>query len=160
MLLSIFALQKIGAIAGLVNPGLVGIQLAHCINLTGSVKCFAGEEIISNVLAIKDDIDLSEENIFWVADQRNSERPSVMEDIFSVLDGYDTSNMDNIKTVRAGDTGFYIFTSGTTGLPKEARIGHRRLMSAGYAFSKIGVLAKPGDRMYLCLPLFHGTGFV
>ena len=47
MLLSIFALQKIGAIAGLVNPGLVGIQLAHCINLTGSVKCFAGEEIIS-----------------------------------------------------------------------------------------------------------------
>ena len=90
MLLSIFALQKIGAIAGLVNPGLVGIQLAHCINLTGSVKCFAGEEIISNVLAIKDDIDLSEENIFWVADQRNSERPSVMEDIFSTLDGYDT----------------------------------------------------------------------
>ena len=160
MLLSIFALQKIGAIAGLMNPGLVGIQLAHCINLTGSVKCFAGEEIISNVLAIKDDIDLSEENIFWVADQRNSERPSVMEDIFSILDGYDTSNTGNIKTVRAGDTGFYIFTSGTTGLPKAARIGHRRLMSAGYAFSKIGVLAKPGDRMYLCLPLFHGTGFV
>ena len=33
-------------------------------------------------------------------------------------------------------------------------------MSAGYAFSKIGVLAKPGDRMYLCLPLFHGTKFM
>jgi len=160
MLVSIFALQKIGAIAGLVNPSLVGSQLAHCIRLTKSVKCFAGEEIANNVMELGNQIDLAPADIFWVADQRSSECPEGMEDIFSTLHRYETSNMTNVQSVRAGDTGFYIFTSGTTGLPKAARIGHRRLYSAGYGFSKIGVLAKPGDRMYLCLPLFHGTGFV
>ena len=160
MLVSIFALQKIGAIAGLVNPSLVGSQLAHCIRLTKSVKCFAGEEIANNVMELGNQIDLAPADIFWVADQRSSECPEGMEDIFSTLHRYETSNMTNVQFVRAGDTGFYIFTSGTTGLPKAARIGHRRLYSAGYGFSKIGVLAKPGDRMYLCLPLFHGTGFV
>ena len=160
MLVSIFALQKIGAIAGLVNPSLVGSQLAHCIRLTKSVKCFAGEEIANNVMELASQIDLAPADIFWVADQRSSECSEGMEDIFSTLHRYETSNMTNVQSVRAGDTGFYIFTSGTTGLPKAARIGHRRLYSAGYGFSKIGVLAKPGDRMYLCLPLFHGTGFV
>ena len=63
MLAGIMALQKIGAIAGMVNPGLVSAQLAHCINITKSVKCLAGEEIFANVLDVRPDLDMDDTDI-------------------------------------------------------------------------------------------------
>ena len=160
MLAAIIALQKIGAIAGMVNPGLVGAQLAHCINVTKSVKCLAGEEIFSSVMDVRANLDMEDTDILWVADLRESPRPEPMEDIMGVLEQYPTTNLEDTKTILAGATGFYIFTSGTTGMPKAAKVGQRRLLTAGNSFSKVGVRAKPTDRMYLCLPLFHGTGFI
>ena len=160
MLACIIALQKIGAIAGMVNPGLVGAQLAHCINVTKSVKCLAGEEIFSSVMDVRAGLDMEDKDILWVADLRESSAPEPMEDIMSHLQQYPTTNLEDTKTILAGATGFYIFTSGTTGMPKAAKVGQRRLLSAGGAFSKAGVRAKPSDRIYLCLPLFHGTGFI
>ena len=160
MLACIIALQKIGAIAGMVNPGLVGAQLAHCINVTKSVKCLAGEEIFSSVMDVRADLDMEDKDILWVADLRESSAPEPMEDIMSHLQQYPTTNLQDTKTILAGATGFYIFTSGTTGMPKAAKVGQRRLLAAGGAFSKAGVRAKPSDRIYLCLPLFHGTGFI
>ena len=160
MLAGIMALQKIGAIAGLVNPSLTGTQLAHCINITESVKCLAGEEIFSNVVDIKSDLQMDDADILWVADGREATAPDMMEDIMAELPNYPISNLEDTKTILAGSTGFYIFTSGTTGMPKAAKVGQRRLLAAGTPFSKVGVRAKPTDRMYLCLPLFHGTGFI
>ena len=76
MLASIIALQKIGAIAGMVNPGLVGAQLAHCINVTKSVKCLAGEEIFGSVLDVRSDLDMDDSDVLWVADLRKDQRQS------------------------------------------------------------------------------------
>ena len=160
MLAGTMALQKIGAIAGMVNPGLVGAQLAHCINITKSVKCLAGEEIFGSVLDVRTELDMDDTDILWVADSREESAPEPMEDIMAQLEQYPTTNLDDTKTILAGDTGFYIFTSGTTGMPKAAKVGQRRLLAAGMSFSRAGVRAKPNDRMYLCLPLFHGTGFI
>jgi citronellyl-CoA synthetase len=160
MLASIIALQKIGAIAGMVNPGLVGAQLAHCINVTKSVKCLAGEEIFNSVEDVRADLEMADADILWVADKREGAVPEPMEDIMANLDSYSRANLEDTKTILAGDTGFYIFTSGTTGMPKAAKVGQRRLLAAGSSFSKAGVRAKPSDRIYLCLPLFHGTGFI
>ena len=160
MLAGTMALQKIGAIAGMVNPGLVGAQLAHCINITKSVKCLAGEEIFGSVLDVRTELDMDDTDILWVADSREESAPEPMEDIMAQLEQYPTTNLDDTKTILAGDTGFYIFTSGTTGMPKAAKVGQRRLLAAGMSFSRAGVRAKPKDRMYLCLPLFHGTGFI
>ena len=160
MLVAILACQKIGAIAGMVNPALTGPQLAHCINITDSVKCLAGEEIFQSVLDVCPDLKMKDSDILWVADTREGTAPEAMEDIMPALVSYSTDNLEETKAVLAGDTGFYIFTSGTTGMPKAAKVGQRRILAAGSSFSKVGVRAKPSDRMYLCLPLFHGTGFV
>ena len=160
MLAGIMAVQKIGAIAGLVNPALAGAQLAHCINITKSVKCLAGEEAFSNVLDVRADLDMGDKDILWVADLRESSPPEPMEDIMAQLKQHPTTNLEDTKTILAGATGLYIFTSGTTGMPKAAKVGQRRILAAGSSFSEIGVRAKPSDRIYLCLPLFHGTGFM
>jgi fatty-acyl-CoA synthase len=57
------------------------------------------------------------------------------------------------------DTALYIFTSGTTGFPKAARISHARVMQWSYWFAgMMDVL--PEDRMYNCLPMYHSVGGV
>jgi fatty-acyl-CoA synthase len=57
------------------------------------------------------------------------------------------------------DRALFIFTSGTTGLPKAANINHFRLMLAANAFA--GVMnTGPHDRMYDCLPMYHTSGGV
>ena len=55
------------------------------------------------------------------------------------------------------DRAFYIFTSGTTGLPKAANISHMRMLFMMYGFA--GALdANERDRMYNVLPLYHTAG--
>jgi fatty-acyl-CoA synthase len=57
------------------------------------------------------------------------------------------------------DKALFIFTSGTTGLPKAANINHFRLMLAANAFA--GVMnTGPDDCMYDCLPMYHTSGGV
>ena len=56
------------------------------------------------------------------------------------------------------DVALYIFTSGTTGLPKAATYKHQRLVTAANLLGKLTLRPKPGDRLYLCLPIYHITG--
>jgi fatty-acyl-CoA synthase len=57
------------------------------------------------------------------------------------------------------DKALYIFTSGTTGLPKAANINHFRLMLAANGFA--GVMnTGPDDVTYDCLPMYHTVGGV
>jgi fatty-acyl-CoA synthase len=56
-------------------------------------------------------------------------------------------------------TALYIFTSGTTGLPKAARVSHHRVMQWSHWFA--GMMdTSSQDRMYNCLPLYHSVGGV
>ena len=66
---------------------------------------------------------------------------------------------DNPQTaaVRLGDPCFYVFTSGTTGLPKAAVIKHVRWVKAMGAFGLMALGFKPGQVLYNVLPFYHGT---
>ncbi|HTZ70224.1 MAG TPA: long-chain-acyl-CoA synthetase [Acetobacteraceae bacterium] len=60
---------------------------------------------------------------------------------------------------RPRDTALLIFTSGTTGLPKAAKLSHGKILEWSFWFA--GMLdAGPADRLYDCLPLYHSTGGV
>ncbi len=59
----------------------------------------------------------------------------------------------------ARDAALLIFTSGTTGLPKAARITHARILEWGGWFAGM-MNATEADRLYDCLPLYHSTGGV
>ena len=63
------------------------------------------------------------------------------------------------RNVTVDDLALLIFTSGTTGLPKAAKVSHRRILSWGSWFAGL-MDAKPEDRLYNCLPLFHSVGGV
>jgi fatty-acyl-CoA synthase len=56
--------------------------------------------------------------------------------------------------VTVSDCALLIFTSGTTGMPKAAKVSHRRILSWAGWFAGL-MDARPDDRLYDCLPLFH-----
>jgi fatty-acyl-CoA synthase len=57
------------------------------------------------------------------------------------------------------DRALYVYTSGTTGLPKAASVSHYRLMQWSHWFAGL-MNTRPEDRMYDCLPLYHSVGGV
>jgi citronellyl-CoA synthetase len=59
-----------------------------------------------------------------------------------------------------GQTALYIYTSGTTGLPKAAVMSNRRYLMSADMSGVAGLKTKPGNRIYLCLPLYHATGLL
>ncbi|NJN53112.1 MAG: long-chain-acyl-CoA synthetase, partial [Gammaproteobacteria bacterium] len=59
-----------------------------------------------------------------------------------------------------GDNAFYVYTSGTTGLPKAAVMSQRRFLATCAVSHKLGLRLAPTDRLYLCLPLYHATGLM
>jgi fatty-acyl-CoA synthase len=59
--------------------------------------------------------------------------------------------------ITAKDVALYIFTSGTTGLPKAAKVTHMRAQMYMRGFVA-ATNARPTDRVYNALPLYHATG--
>src|SRR5438105_13473515 len=54
----------------------------------------------------------------------------------------------------AGDSIIIIITSGTTGRPKAVMQTHGNYVLTGEGYAH-WVELRPGERLYLCLPLFH-----
>ena len=61
--------------------------------------------------------------------------------------------------IKESDPVIFIFTSGTTGLPKAAKISSTRMMMMTVPFRVMGYL-DIGSRIYCCLPLYHAAGGV
>jgi len=59
----------------------------------------------------------------------------------------------------AGDDLFYIFTSGTTGFPKPARMSHMRFLAIGDGMAGVAGY-RAADVLYCPIPLYHGAGGV
>ncbi len=162
MLAATLAVTKIGAVAALINTSLQGKQLVHCLVATHSRKCLVGEELTESVEEIRTELPYSNQDYLWIPDEGNkldtSSCPSWATNLLPLLAHVSDSNPLDTLQVKAGEKALYIFTSGTTGLPKAAIIYHRRFLAAATIFGKIGLRTSPGDRIYLCLPLYHATG--
>jgi fatty-acyl-CoA synthase len=59
--------------------------------------------------------------------------------------------------VLAKDKAFYIFTSGTTGMPKASVMTHYRWLRALAGFGGLGMRLRTDDTLYCCLPLYHNN---
>jgi citronellyl-CoA synthetase len=158
MLACIIAVAKLGAATGLINTSLTGRPLIHCITTTESKKCIVGEELLGSIVEVKDELGLADADFLWVKDLGKAACPEWACDLGAGLEKMPTSNLPETLDISAGEKGLYVFTSGTTGLPKAAVILHRRFLSAAEPYARIGFRAKPEDRLYLCLPLYHFTG--
>lgn len=158
-ILSMLALVKLGASASLVNNSLTGAALVHCIKATNVSRCIVGEERTEVLAEVLNDLDLvADRNCFWFPDKGGASMPAWAVDAPAEMEAMSRENLEVTCGVTAGENALYIFTSGTTGLPKAAVVLHRKILAAGQGMGRLGFRIKPEDRLYLCLPIYHITG--
>ena len=157
----VLALNKLGAISALINTNLTKQSLVHCINVVESKKIIFGEELLDSVDEIKTNLSLQSPNdFFFVPDKKAINCPNWAFLLESEKQKESSVEPVNSSGVTIGSTAFYIFTSGTTGLPKAANVSHRRFLLAAGMSANYLLRIKERDRMYNCLPLYHGTGLM
>ncbi len=161
------ALAKIGAIAALVNTNQRGGVLLHSFTVAKCAAMVIGEEHWDAFLKVAKSVKVPVERRFWVADAPNSAgcgpldevpAPEVPADCVDLgAASFDLARENPVWTqaVRLGDPCFYIFTSGTTGLPKASVMTHMRWTKAGSAYGEAMLALTPDDCIYAPLPLYH-----
>ena len=160
-IISILALNKIGAIGVLINTSLTGKPLIHCINSSDSKKCIVGAELAASLEDVLDEININDkEDIYWIEDGDRFICPEWALSLKPLLDDSKDENLAITNMVTAKDTAFYIFTSGTTGVPKAALFPNSKIIAASMNISKGGYRINDSDCMYNCLPLYHSTGLM
>ena len=149
-----YGLSKVGVATALINNQLTGAALAHCLNISQAMHCIVDSETSPCFEDVKGQLERHMHQ--WVLGPVHGEQ----RDLVKALKSCSQLRPDR-ETARDGivakDTALYIFTSGTTGLPKAARITHMRaqLYMRGFAGS---TGSKETDRIYVTLPLYHATG--
>lgn len=163
LLATVLGLAKIGVISALVNTSQSGKILAHSINLVQPIAVIAGEECAQAVAEIKTDLLIAADRFYWFADQYTLLDPGQAPQGFNNLSllsmQFPKFNPPTTHSVKGKDGLFYLYTSGTTGLPKAVIFSNSRWTLAYGTYGHILNL-NVNDVMYCTLPLYHATGMV
>ena len=158
-LATLIALNKLGVIAALINTNLSGRPLIHCIKITGSRMCIFGEEQLESIAQVRSEPELAGiENWLFITDKGQEPCPAWAMNLDEEAADEDGANPAQTGQNTLADIALYIYTSGTTGLPKASVISNRRFLLSSALSYKGGLKCKETDCIYLCLPLYHGTG--
>jgi len=153
--------NKIGVTAGLINTNLTGKPLIHCITVTHSKKCIFGSEVSGALNEVKDELGLTEgEDYFEMPDGGRDTTSNWAKNLAEGAASASSENPEETSLITLGEVALYIFTSGTTGLPKAAVLSNRRYLTSADMAAMAGFKCTEQDRMYICLPLYHGTGLM
>lgn len=162
-LATVIGLAKIGAISALVNTSQTNKVLIHSINLVKPIAIIAGEEVQDAILAVREELDVAADRVYWFADQDTiktaGSAPKHFANLAENIQEFAKFNPPTTNQITGADGLFYIYTSGTTGLPKAVVFRNGRWMLAYGTYGHILDLNQK-DVMYSTLPLYHATGLV
>ncbi len=158
-LVAVIAIMKLGAIAALINTNLRENPLRHCVTVTESKACLFGMEVVDAINEVRDNLDIAAQNALYVIpESKEDSLPDWANNIDLAASNQDVTDLPQTAEITIGSTALYIFTSGTTGLPKAAVMSHNRLLASASLSHIAGLKCSEQDRVYLALPLYHGTG--
>ena len=156
---------KIGVACAMLNSAQKGKVLEHSINLVTPKMVVVGEELASAFDDVKASIQLDHPTPFLFLADANTlnvfgDAPSGYANMAQQASTFNSDNPVLSDPPRTGDTAIYLFTSGTTGLPKAAPGSHNKFLKAYGGFGLMSLAMRPEDVFYCTLPLYHGTGLV
>ena len=142
-LFAALAAVKLGAVAGMLNYNQRGDVLEHSLGI-----------LDAKVLVL-------DENAREALDSLDSE-PKVgsvlpMKELAELASKADTANPSVTAEIQAKEKAFYIFTSGTTGMPKASLMSHFRWLKSMSGLGNMGVRLRSDDVIYCCLSLYHNN---
>ncbi|MGV0835964.1 long-chain-acyl-CoA synthetase FadD6 [Mycolicibacterium thermoresistibile] len=139
--LLMLATVKLGAIAGMLNYHQHGDVLAHSIGLLDAKLVVAAPELIKPI----------EDSNANVADLLSAD------DLDRLSTDAPTTDPAITSSLLAKEKAFFIFTSGTTGMPKASVMTHYRWLRALAGFGALGMRLRSSDTLYCPLPLYHNN---
>jgi len=156
---------KIGVACAMLNTSQKGKVLEHSASLVKPKLVVIGEELVSAFDDIKESLQLDHPSPFLFLADTNTlnafgDAPPGYINMARQVSTFNSNNLNLIDPPRTGDTAIYLFTSGTTGLPKAAPGSHNKFLKAYGGFGLMSLSMKPDDVFYCTLPLYHGTGLV
>lgn len=143
IVLAMLATVKLGATAGMLNHNQRGEVLTHSLGLLEATILLVDPDVCDAFDSVPEDalppttlsfLDLHEESI-----GRSDRNPSIT------------------AQLPASTTAFYIFTSGTTGMPKASVMSHSRWLAAMFGIGGVGIRLRKDDTMYASLPFYHNN---
>ncbi|XP_026153172.1 long-chain fatty acid transport protein 6 [Mastacembelus armatus] len=149
-----FGLAKIGCSVAFLNTSIKSKSLLHCFSCCGAKTLIVGADLVESLDIILPT--LLENNIQVWTMKSQSENVQV----HTLLDKIDAACDQPVPPALHATTSLksptlYIFTSGTTGLPKAAVITHLQSLKAAAGFWAFG--ANEDDVVYIPLPLYHSA---
>ncbi|MBJ7289847.1 long-chain-acyl-CoA synthetase [Williamsia sp.] len=142
-LLSMLAIVKLGAIAGMLNYNQRGNVLEHSLGV-----------LDARVIIVDPD---AAEALDSVPASAVPESVLLFGDVDEQSASLSEHNPEVTDTLPASTKAFYIFTSGTTGMPKASVMSHFRWLTGLSGIGGMGVRLRHNDTLYACLPLYHNN---
>ena len=154
-LLAVIACAKLGAVAALLNINQQGAVQAHSIQLVKPKLVLACDKGLEILKALEADHSEALGGVELLSLETGSANLRIS-DFKSAWCTQPTHNLAQTSQIVASSPCFYIFTSGTTGLPKASVMSHYRWLRAASGMSTAVRLSKD-DVFYCCLPLYHNN---
>ncbi|QUM76442.1 long-chain-acyl-CoA synthetase [Moritella sp. 24] len=152
------AVVKLGAIACMINTTQQNAILAHSLAVVDTKLLIADELYISTINDIKPKLSpVLQQHIFYIPALKTPVNPVKFEDLSTLVSNYSLLNPDSTPTIQLKHSAFYIFTSGTTGLPKAAKMSHHRWFKSMAGMGMASLRLTADDVLYLALPLYHNN---
>ncbi|HKY91016.1 MAG TPA: long-chain-acyl-CoA synthetase [Nevskiaceae bacterium] len=158
VLACVAAAVKLGAIAGMLNHNQRGDVLAHSVRLIKpkilvlSAECREAIETTAFTPAETPDM-----VYLWHGGDERVAAPAGWLDLARETGRRSSTNPKSTKSVVASQACYYIFTSGTTGLPKASVMTHYRWLSSMGGVGSVTLRMRASDVFYCCLPLYHNN---
>lgn len=154
----VLAITKLGAIVSMINTTQRDDVLLHSLTTVTPNAAIIGEECMNAFAEVNDQINKPTEfKQFFMADNSSKPAPSGFTDLANASQSASTDNPLSSQKIQMKQTAYYIFTSGTTGLPKASILTHFRWIKAMGAFGLSAFRIRQNDVFYVCLPLYHNN---
>lgn len=142
-LFAALAAVKLGATAGMLNYNQRGDVLEHSLGI-----------LDAKVLVLDENAQEALDSLEKTA-QAGEVLP--LKKLAELAEKAGTANPSVTAEIQAKEKAFYIFTSGTTGMPKASLMSHFRWLKSMSGLGNMGVRLRSDDVIYCCLPLYHNN---
>ena len=152
---------KLGVACAMLNTSQRGKVLEHSINLIEPKMVVVGEELIEAFEGVKTDLKTAHPQPFQFLTDTNTlnafgDAPTGYANMAAQVSTFNSDAPVLSDAPKMGDTAIYLFTSGTTGLPKAAPGSHRKFIMAYGGFGLMSLAMKPED--VITAPLCWSAG--